>query len=115
MHGGVRYLAQGNIGLVREALHERGLLGRNALHVVWPLGFLVPAYNLLDQPFYGISLKMYDVLAGRLNLKSSRLLSQVADACRCPHPWRPRSTATGCAAACSITMASSTMRGWPRR
>jgi glycerol-3-phosphate dehydrogenase len=76
VHGGVRYLAQGNISLVREALHERGLLGRNAPHVVWPLGFVVPSYNLLDQPFYGVGLKMYDLLAGRLNLSSSRLLSR---------------------------------------
>ncbi|ARP81311.1 FAD-dependent oxidoreductase [Bordetella genomosp. 8] len=76
VHGGVRYLAQGNISLVREALHERGLLGRNAPHVVWPLGFVVPAYGLLDQPFYGIGLKMYDLLAGKLNLRGSRLLSR---------------------------------------
>jgi glycerol-3-phosphate dehydrogenase len=76
VHGGVRYLAQGNVSLVREALHERGLLGRNAPHVVWPLGFVVPAYNLFDQPFYGIGLKMYDLLAGRLNLAPSRLLSR---------------------------------------
>jgi glycerol-3-phosphate dehydrogenase len=76
VHGGVRYLAQGNISLVREALHERGLLSRNAPHVVWPLGFVVPAYNLLDQPFYGAGLKMYDLLAGRLNLAPSRLLSR---------------------------------------
>ncbi|CAG9181588.1 glycerol-3-phosphate dehydrogenase/oxidase [Cupriavidus respiraculi] len=75
VHGGVRYLAQGNISLVREALHERGLLARNAPHLVWPLGFVVPAYQLLDQPFYGIGLKMYDLLAGRLNLSSSRWLS----------------------------------------
>jgi glycerol-3-phosphate dehydrogenase len=76
VHGGVRYLAQGNISLVREALHERGLLGRNAPHVVWPLGFVVPAYNLIDQPFYGVGLKMYDLLAGRLNLRPSRMLSR---------------------------------------
>jgi glycerol-3-phosphate dehydrogenase len=76
VHGGVRYLAQGNISLVREALHERGVLGRNAPHVVWPLGFVVPAYNLLDQPFYGVGLKMYDLLAGRLNLAPSRMLSR---------------------------------------
>ena len=75
VHGGVRYLAQGNISLVREALHERGVLSRNAPHVVWPLGFVVPAYNFLDQPFYGIGLKMYDMLAGRLNLQPSRMLS----------------------------------------
>ncbi|MDQ8031217.1 glycerol-3-phosphate dehydrogenase/oxidase [Bordetella genomosp. 1] len=76
VHGGVRYLAQGNISLVREALHERGLLARNAPHLAWPLGFVVPAYNLLDQPFYGIGLKVYDMLAGKLNLASSRWLSR---------------------------------------
>lgn len=76
VHGGVRYLAQGNISLVREALHERGLLSRNAPHLVWPLGFVVPAYGLLDQPFYGIGLKMYDMLAGKLNLAPSRWLSR---------------------------------------
>lgn len=76
VHGGVRYLAQGNISLVREALHERGLLNRNAPHLVWPLGFVVPAYGLLDQPFYGAGLKMYDMLAGKLNLSPSRWLSQ---------------------------------------
>ena len=75
VHGGVRYLAQGNISLVREALHERGLLARNAPHVVWPLGFVVPAYQMFDQPFYGIGLKVYDMLAGGLNLSGSRWLS----------------------------------------
>jgi len=76
VHGGVRYLAQGNVSLVREALHERGLLGRNAPHLVWPLGFVVPAYGLFDQPFYGIGLKVYDMLAGKLNLAASRWLSR---------------------------------------
>jgi glycerol-3-phosphate dehydrogenase len=76
VHGGVRYLAQGNISLVREALHERGLLNQNAPHLVWPLGFVVPAYGLLDQPFYGAGLKMYDMLAGKLNLSPSRCLSR---------------------------------------
>jgi len=76
VHGGVRYLAQGNIALVREALHERGLLNRNAPHLAWPLGFVVPAYGLFDQPFYGIGLKMYDMLAGKLNLSPSRWLSR---------------------------------------
>lgn len=74
VHGGVRYLAQGNIGLVREALHERGLLTRNAPHLVSPLGFVVPAYQMFDQPFYGIGLKVYDMLAGSLNLSGSRWL-----------------------------------------
>jgi glycerol-3-phosphate dehydrogenase len=78
VHGGVRYLAQGNIALVREALHERGLLARNAPHLAWPLGFVVPAYGLFDQPFYGIGLKLYDLLAGRLNLAPSRWLSRAA-------------------------------------
>jgi glycerol-3-phosphate dehydrogenase len=76
VHGGVRYLAQGNISLVREALHERGLLSRNAPHLVWPLGFVVPAYGMFDQPFYGVGLKMYDMLAGKLNLSPSRWLSK---------------------------------------
>nr|WP_094813638.1 FAD-dependent oxidoreductase [Bordetella genomosp. 12] len=75
VHGGVRYLAQGNVSLVREALHERGLLARNAPHLAWPLGFVVPAYSLLDQPFYGVGLKLYDMLAGKLNLAPSRWLS----------------------------------------
>jgi len=74
VHGGVRYLAQGNIGLVREALHERGLLTRNAPHLVWQTGFVVPAYQLFDQPVYGIGLKLYDMLAGSLNLAGSRWL-----------------------------------------
>jgi glycerol-3-phosphate dehydrogenase len=77
VHGGVRYLAQGNLYLVREALHERGLLHRNAPHVVWPLGFVIPAYGALEQPFYGIGLKLYDLLAGRnANLAPSSLLSR---------------------------------------
>ncbi|AIT28363.1 FAD binding domain protein [Bordetella holmesii 44057] len=75
VHGGVRYLAQGNVSLVREALHERGLLARNAPHLAWPLGFVVPAYSMLDQPFYGVGLKLYDMLAGKLNLAPSRWLS----------------------------------------
>ena len=65
VHGGVRYLAQGNIGLVREALHERTTLLANAPHVAQRLAFVVPGYRLFDVPFYGAGLKMYDVLAGR--------------------------------------------------
>lgn len=76
VHGGVRYLAQGNISLVREALHERGLLHQNAPHLVWPLGFVVPAFGVFDQPFYGTGLKMYDVLAGKRNLSPSRCLTK---------------------------------------
>ncbi|HEY9645265.1 MAG TPA: glycerol-3-phosphate dehydrogenase/oxidase, partial [Chroococcidiopsis sp.] len=76
VHGGVRYLAQGNIGLVRESLRERGLLCRNAPHLVHDLAFVVPGYALWSQLFYGTGLKVYDALAGRLNLGRSRFLSQ---------------------------------------
>jgi glycerol-3-phosphate dehydrogenase len=75
VHGGVRYLAQGNVPLVREALRERGLLARNAPHLVSALGFIVPAYQFQDKLFYGAGLKIYDWLAGSLNLEASRSLS----------------------------------------
>ncbi|SAL61281.1 FAD dependent oxidoreductase [Caballeronia cordobensis] len=74
VHGGVRYLAQGNVPLVREALRERGLLARNAPHLVRPLGFIVPAYRTADRLLYGAGLKIYDWLAGSLNLAASRSL-----------------------------------------
>lgn len=76
VHGGVRYLRQGNISLVVEALRERGLLVRNAPHLVRNLSFIVPNYDWWEGPFYGIGLKLYDVLAGRLGLGPSRLLSR---------------------------------------
>ena len=76
VHGGVRYLAQGNVSLVREALRERGLLKKNAPHLVHDLGFLIAAYTWWSKPFYGIGLKLYDALAGKLNLKSSRLIGR---------------------------------------
>src|SRR5436305_12620208 len=76
VHGGVRYLEQGNIGLVREALHERGLLLRNAPHVVHDLAFVVPAYAWWEKPFYGVGLTAYDLLAGRHRIGRSRLLSK---------------------------------------
>lgn len=76
VHGGVRYLAQGNISLVRDALRERGLMRQNAPHLVSNLGFVIPAYRFIDLPFYGIGLKVYDLLAGSLNLKASRWLSK---------------------------------------
>jgi glycerol-3-phosphate dehydrogenase len=76
VHGGVRYLAQGNIGLVREALRERGRLRRNAAHLVRDLEFVVPAYDWWAGPYYGIGLKLYDVLAGKLNLGTSKLISK---------------------------------------
>jgi len=76
VHGGVRYLQQGNVSLVFEALRERGLLIRNAPHLVKDLGFVVPNYDWWEGPFYGIGLKVYDMLAGRLGLGPSRLLSR---------------------------------------
>ena len=76
VHGGVRYLAQRNFPLVKEALHERGLLLKNAPHLAKPLGFVVPTYKLLEKPFYRIGLKVYDRLAGPLNIARSRGLSR---------------------------------------
>ena len=76
IHGGVRYLQQGNLALVLEALRERGLLIRNAPHLVHNLSFVVPLYDWWEGPFYGVGLKLYDLLAGRLGLGPSRLLSR---------------------------------------
>jgi glycerol-3-phosphate dehydrogenase len=78
VHGGVRYLAQGNLGLVREALRERGRLRRNAPHLVGDLGFIVPAYAWWSGPYYGVGLKLYDLLAGRFRLGKSRSLDRDA-------------------------------------
>jgi glycerol-3-phosphate dehydrogenase len=75
VHGGVRYLQQGNISLVREALHERGLMYQNAPHLVTNLAFVVPRYKWWEGPFYGIGLKLYDLLAGKLNLAPSQSLN----------------------------------------
>jgi glycerol-3-phosphate dehydrogenase len=75
-HGGVRYLRQGDLSLVIEALHERGLLLRNAPHLVRHLRFVVPSYEWWEGPFYGAGLKVYDLLAGRLGLGPSRQLSR---------------------------------------
>jgi glycerol-3-phosphate dehydrogenase len=75
VHGGVRYLEQGNISLVMEALKERGLLRQNAPHLVHDLGFVVPNYSWWEAPFYGIGMKVYDLLAGKYGFGKSRLLS----------------------------------------
>jgi glycerol-3-phosphate dehydrogenase len=75
IHGGVRYLQQGNLSLVLEALRERGLLIRNAPHLVHNLSFVVPVYDWWEGPFYGVGLKLYDILAGKLGLGPSRLLT----------------------------------------
>jgi len=76
VHGGVRYLEQGNVSLVMEALKERGLLLQNAPHLVRNLGFVVPNYDWWQAPFYGIGLKMYNLLAGKYGFGASRILSK---------------------------------------
>jgi glycerol-3-phosphate dehydrogenase len=75
VHGGVRYLAQGNIALVREALHERGALLANAPHLAQPLAFVMPGYKWWERGFYGVGLKAYDALAGSRGLGETQLLS----------------------------------------
>ncbi len=76
IHGGVRYLRQGDLPLLRESLRERGLLLRNAAQWVQRLPFVVPAYSRWDKPFYGIGLTVYDKLSGRWSLGPSRILSR---------------------------------------
>jgi glycerol-3-phosphate dehydrogenase len=76
VHGGVRYLRQGNVSLVIEALKERGVLLRNAPHLVHNLPLVVPSYDWWEGPFYGIGLKMYDLLAGKQGFGRSKLLSR---------------------------------------
>ncbi|WP_117880178.1 glycerol-3-phosphate dehydrogenase/oxidase [Aureibaculum luteum] len=71
VHGGVRYLAQGNIDLVREALYERGLMLKNASHLVSNQSFIIPNYNLWDRLKYTVGLKLYDFLAGKLSFGKS--------------------------------------------
>jgi len=75
IHGGVRYLKQGNISLVLEALKERGLLYKNAPHLVHNIAFVVPTYDWWEGTFYGVGLKLYDVLAGKYGFGKSESLS----------------------------------------
>src|ERR1700736_174457 len=76
VHGGVRYLQQGNIKLVMEALHERGLLRKNAPHLVKNQSFILPNYKWWEGTFYGIGLKVYDWMSGSLGLGPSQILSK---------------------------------------
>jgi glycerol-3-phosphate dehydrogenase len=84
VHGGVRYLAQGNIRLVQEALRERGILYRNAPHLVKNQAFLIPAYRWYEQWFYGLGLKIYDALAGKLGLSPAKLVSKKTTLAKLP-------------------------------
>jgi glycerol-3-phosphate dehydrogenase len=76
VHGGVRYLEQGNVPLVMEALKERGILRQNAPHLVHDVPFVVPNYSWWEAPFYGIGLKIYDLLAGKYGFGGSKILSR---------------------------------------
>lgn len=76
VHGGVRYLAQGNIGLVREALYERGLLLKNAPHLVKNLSFVIPNYHWWEGMFYTTGLGLYDLLAGKLSFGKTKHISK---------------------------------------
>jgi len=76
VHGGVRYLEQGNITLVMEALRERGILRQNAPHLVTDLAFIVPNYDWWEAPFYGLGLKLYNILSVKYGFGSSSLLSR---------------------------------------
>ena len=94
VHGGVRYLRQGNISLVMEALKERALLLRNAPHLVHDLEFVIPSYRWWEKPFYGIGLKLYDLLAGRCGFGRSTTLSREEVIARLPN-ISPRSLRGG--------------------
>jgi glycerol-3-phosphate dehydrogenase len=78
IHGGIRYLRQGDFHLVRESLRERALLLQNAPHLVRPLAFIVPNYAWWERPYYGAGLKLYDLLAGKFRWKMSEHLSRAA-------------------------------------
>lgn len=76
VHGGVRYLRQGDVSLVFEALKERGLMLQNAPHLVRNQSFVIPAYDWWEGPFYTVGLKVYDMMAGKLGLGPSRHISR---------------------------------------
>ncbi|MEK9612783.1 MAG: glycerol-3-phosphate dehydrogenase/oxidase [Flavobacteriaceae bacterium] len=76
VHGGVRYLQNGDISLVIEALKERGIMRKNAPHLVRDLSFVIPSYDWWNSPFYGLGLKVYDMMAGKLGLGPSTILDR---------------------------------------
>jgi len=84
VHGGVRYLAQGDLFLVMEALHERGLMIKNAPHLTSNQEFVVPVYNLFDVVKYTVGLKFYDLLAGRLSMGKSHFINKTNTLIRQP-------------------------------
>ncbi len=84
VHGGVRYMAQGDLQLVMEALHERGLMIKNAPHLIINQDFVIPVYNLWDSIIYTVGLKLYDLLAGRLSLGKSYFINREKTMSRLP-------------------------------
>jgi glycerol-3-phosphate dehydrogenase len=84
VHGGVRYLEQGNVSLVMEALKERGLLRQNAPHLVSDLAFVVPNYEWWEAPFYGVGLKVYNLLSGKYGFGASEILTKEETLARLP-------------------------------
>jgi len=90
VHGGVRYLEQGNVSLVMEALKERGILRNNAPHLVSDLEFIVPSYEWWEAPFYGIGLKLYNILSGKYGFGASKILSREETLRRLPTINRDR-------------------------
>src|SRR5688500_15022592 len=76
VHGGVRYLAQGNVKLVKEALRERGLMLKNAPHVCHNVSFVIPSFHWWQKWYYAIGLSAYEMLAGRYSLGRTALLSR---------------------------------------
>jgi glycerol-3-phosphate dehydrogenase len=84
LHGGVRYMAQGNISLVREALHERTTVLRIAPGLAHPLAFVIPATRWWERAFYGAGLTLYDWLAGSAGLGPTRILSTAQTLHRLP-------------------------------
>lgn len=85
VHGGVRYLEQGNVALVMEALKERGMLRQNAPHLVTELPFVVPSYSWWEGPFYGIGLKLYQMLSGKYGFGPSQFISKEETLRRLPN------------------------------
>jgi glycerol-3-phosphate dehydrogenase len=84
VHGGVRYMAQGDLLLVMEALHERGLMLKNAPHLTFNQEFIIPVYTLWDVLMYTIGLKFYDLLAGRLSMGKSYFINRRKTLSRLP-------------------------------
>ncbi len=76
IHGGVRYLGQGDIKLVFEALFERGILLKNAPHVVSMQPFVIPNYRWWSEFLYGVGLKIYDWMAFRYRFPKTALLGR---------------------------------------